>query len=131
MGFFLGALTIRGSFLRGRGSLLVICLGRRCCHKPSAFRPEGYQLVNCVDTKLNNLNPDQNKSKIHRQCFFSDGIAIVSVITHNDNVETTVRQTTRGCMSQKVGLKGSKFLYVGGCVPTETIRYFFTNLSIN
>ncbi|OUW02336.1 MAG: hypothetical protein CBD16_04295, partial [Betaproteobacteria bacterium TMED156] len=95
------------------------------------FGSSGFSFINCLDTKYHNSKVKYDTSLVHQQCLFSDGVAIVSVVTQNSVRPIKIFQRSNGCMSEKVGLKDNKPLYVGGCVPKETIKYFFNKLSVD
>ena len=90
----------------------------------------GFVFVKCLDSKVYDFKKTQDSNFIHHQCLYSDGVAIVSAVTQNRTRPIRVFQRTNGCMSEKVGLKGNKPMYVGGCVPAKTIQYFFNKLSV-
>ena len=89
----------------------------------------GFSLVKCLNAKVIESNQVHNENFVRHQCFFSDGVALISAITH-DQKPLNLYQYSKGCMSQKVGLKGNKPMYIGGCVPRETIQYFFNKLNV-
>ena len=89
----------------------------------------GFSLVKCLNANVIDSNQINEKNFVRHQCFFSDGVALISAITH-DQKPMNLYQFSRGCMSQKIGLKGNKPMYIGGCVPSETIQYFFNKLNV-
>lgn len=89
----------------------------------------GFTFLKCLDSKVYNTNQIHNSEFVHHQCLFSDGVAIVSAVVQNKVRPIKMFQRSNGCMSEKVGLKGDKPIYVGGCVPGKTIQYFFNKLS--
>ena len=89
----------------------------------------GFSLVKCLNAKVIETNQVHDDNFVRHQCFFSDGVALISAITH-DQKPMNLYQYSKGCMSQKVGLKGNKPMYIGGCVPRETIQYFFNKLNV-
>ncbi len=90
----------------------------------------GFAFVKCLDSKVFDPSQNHDSSFVRRQCLFSDGVALVSAVTQKQVQPIRIFQRSKGCMSQKVGLKGNKPMYVGGCVPRETIKYFFNKLSV-
>ena len=89
----------------------------------------GFSFVRCLNAKVIDTNQFHDENFVRHQCFFSDGVALISAITH-DQKPLNLYQYSKGCMSQKVGLKGNKPMYVGGCVPRQTIQYFFNKLNV-
>lgn len=93
------------------------------------YYDNGFSFVRCLNAKVIETNQIHDENFVRHQCFFSDGVALISAITH-DQKPLNLYQYSKGCMSQKVGLKGNKPMYVGGCVPRETIQYFFNKLNV-
>jgi negative regulator of sigma E activity len=90
----------------------------------------GFAFVKCLDSKVYDSTQNYESGFVHHQCLFSDGVAIISAVTQNEIRPIKIFQRSNGCMSEKVGLKGNKPMYIGGCVPKKTIQYFFNKLSV-
>jgi sigma-E factor negative regulatory protein RseB len=90
----------------------------------------GFTFMNCLDSKVYDSKQNLDLSFVHHQCLYSDGVAIVSAVTQDQIRPIKIFQRSNGCMSEKVGLKGNKPMYIGGCVPRKTIQYFFNKLSV-
>ncbi len=96
--------------------------------KEIRFEPvSGFKLVNCFDTKFKQL---ENTKFEKNHCMFSDGVATISIVAFTNprpDVYFAKKLITRGCSSYKSGLISNRSVSTFGCVPKETIQYFFNN----
>ena len=99
-------------------------------NQPKEVRIEpvsGFKLVSCFDTKFKQL---ENTKFEKNHCMFSDGVATISLVAFSNqrpDVYFAKKLITRGCSSYKSGLISNRSVSTFGCVPKETIQYFFNN----
>ena len=96
--------------------------------KQLSFEPVlGFKLVSCFDTKFNQI---ENTKFEKNHCMFSDGVATISLVAFSNqrpDVYFAKKLITRGCSSYKSGLISNRSVSTFGCVPKQTIQYFFNN----
>lgn len=90
----------------------------------------GFRLVSCFDSKFYRAKKNPKGTFDQNHCLFSDGVAHVSLYAlyeQKPDMYFRVRNWTKGCSSFKSGIVSNKSVLSFGCVPKETVQYFFNN----
>ena len=91
---------------------------------------KGFKLVNCFDSKFHRSGMDSGSEYNQNHCLFSDGVAHVSLVAfyeRESNMYFRVGNWTKGCSSFKSGIVSNRSVISFGCVPKETVQFFFNN----
>ena len=91
---------------------------------------KGFKLVSCFDSTFYKPQKNSGDTVNQNHCLFSDGVAHVSLVAFYEqkpNKNFRVGNWTKGCSSFKSGIVSNKTVLSFGCVPKETVQYFFSN----
>ena len=91
---------------------------------------KGFKLVSCFDSTFYKPQKKSGDTVDQNHCLFSDGVAHVSLVAFYEQKPSKyfrVGNWTKGCSSFKSGVVSDKTVLSFGCVPEETVQYFFSN----